>query len=104
MFYLFRGLFARIQVRSRDAARCVNESILRVEELENRVVPSITAVIDPAPLTGPEGTAISLTSTVTDAANPIYSWTVVKDSTSTPFAIGTTPNFQFTPMTTEISP
>jgi VCBS repeat-containing protein len=64
------------------------------------------ATINGAPATSPEGTAISLTSTVTDpspvdqAAGFAYSWDVTKvhGATTTPhYATGTTANFSFTP-------
>ena len=87
MFYVLRRLLARAHTPSSTSSRRLKKCTLHVEEMESRVVPAITAVIDPLPLTGPEGTPISLTSTVTGAAAPTYGWTVVKDSASTKLAI-----------------
>jgi hypothetical protein len=57
-----------------------------------------TAAIDGAPVTSPEGTAINLTSEVTDpgAADTFtYDWTVKKDGIS--YATDSAANFNFTP-------
>lgn len=71
--------------------------VLSVLQLENRLAPSHTVAIDPVPLTGPEGTEIVLTSTVTGAATPTYEWVVIKDGNGTPFAAGSDAGFSFTP-------
>ncbi len=60
------------------------------------IVPTVT--IEGTPATSPEGTAISLTSSVTDpgaADTFIYAWVVKKDGSS--YASGTNANFSFTP-------
>jgi len=57
-----------------------------------------TVAIVGAPLTGPEGSPISLTSTVTDPGTEdtfTYAWTVTKNSA--PYAGGTAAAFSFTP-------
>lgn len=60
-----------------------------------------TVVINGAPASSPEGSAISLTSTVTDpspadmAAGFTYAWSVTKNGGA--FASGTNANFSFTP-------
>jgi Ca2+-binding RTX toxin-like protein len=69
---------------------------LNLQSLDERIVPSLTAVIDPVPLTGPEGTAVALTGTVDGAAaDPTYAWSVTKDGVD--FASGTSSDFSFTP-------
>ena len=68
---------------------------LRLDPMESRVNPSHTVDITAPALTGPEGTAVEFTSTVTGATTPTYEWTVTRDGN--PFATGTTPDFTFTP-------
>lgn len=57
-----------------------------------------SAIINGAPQTSPEGTAISLTSTVTDPGTldiQTYAWNVTKNGT--PFRTGASSSFSFTP-------
>ena len=68
--------------------------LLRLEPMEDRVVPAITLDINPVPETAAEGTLISATAT-TDAGTPTYSWSVTKDGAD--FAAGTDASFSFTP-------
>ena len=68
---------------------------LRLDEMECRLTPATAIAIDPVPLTGPEGTPISLTATVTDPTTPTFAWSVTKDGS--PFATGTDAAFSFTP-------
>ena len=82
-------LFSRAVTRRPLARR------LRLDEMECRLTPATAVAIDDVPLTGPEGTAISLTATVTDPVAPTFAWSVTKDGS--PFATGTDPNFSFTP-------
>jgi hypothetical protein len=59
---------------------------------------SPTATINGAPTTSPEGTAIALTSTVTDPGTldtQTYAWSVTKNGNA--FQTATTPGFTFTP-------
>jgi hypothetical protein len=62
-----------------------------------------TVAITGSPETSPEGTPITLGSTVTDpshadpAANFTYAWSVTKDGAATPYASGAGPTFTFTP-------
>jgi RTX calcium-binding nonapeptide repeat (4 copies) len=70
---------------------------LRFDEMECRLTPALAASIDLPATTGPEGTAVTVTATVTDATTPSYEWTVTKAGSSTPFATGTDPTFTFTP-------
>ena len=77
---------------------------LRIEQLEDRLTPSTSVTIDPGSsltssnLTSPEGTAISLGSTVENANGTVtYSWSVFKDGSSTAYAVGSDASFSFTP-------
>src|SRR5215212_2654491 len=73
---------------------------LRLDPMECRVTPSHTATIDAPALTGPEGTAVALTSTVTGAPAPTYSWSVTKDGAAYALPAGTVTDaatFTFTP-------
>src|SRR5262245_28601748 len=84
----------------RPGRRSVRRSTVRLalERIEDRITPVTTVSILDAPATGSEGTEIKLNSS-TDAATPVYTWSVVKtkDGVSTPFATGTGANFSFTP-------
>jgi hypothetical protein len=66
--------------------------------MECRLTPALAAAIDASTLTPPEGTAVTLTGTATDATNPAtatFAWTVTKDGN--PFTTGTGSSFTFTP-------
>ena len=82
-------LFRRCRPRRSLARR------LRLDEMECRWNPATAIAIDPVSLTGPEGTAINLTATVTDPVAPTFEWTVTKNGTD--YATGTDPAFSFTP-------
>src|SRR5205814_1394189 len=56
---------------------------------------SPTVSINGAPISSPEGTAISLTSSVLPAGTYTYAWTVTKNGN--PFATGSTSSLTFTP-------
>jgi PKD repeat protein len=67
-----------------------------VEITVNNVAP--TATITGAPVSSPEGTSITLTSTVSDPGTQdtfSYAWSVIKDGC--PYATGNEPTFTFTP-------
>ncbi|HVK09523.1 MAG TPA: PKD domain-containing protein, partial [Gemmataceae bacterium] len=68
---------------------------LRLDPMECRVNPSHTVTIVATDLTGPEGTEVALTSDVTGAVAPIYTWSVTRDGAE--FATATTEDFTFTP-------
>jgi RTX calcium-binding nonapeptide repeat (4 copies)/PKD domain len=70
---------------------------LRLDEMECRLTPALAASIDLPATTGPEGTAVMVTATLTDATTPSYEWTATKAGSSTPFATGTDASFTFTP-------
>src|SRR5436190_38217 len=73
---------------------------LRLDPMECRLTPALAAAIDASTLTPPEGTAVTLTGTATDATNPAtatFAWTVTKNADPTPFATGTGSTFSFTP-------
>src|ERR1043166_3168619 len=97
LFHLTRLVRRLRRPLHRKIGNRVARSILRVEQFEDRVTPSHTVAIAAASLTGPEGSPIALTSTVTGATSPTYAWTVVKDGAATAYATGTDANFTFTP-------
>jgi hypothetical protein len=73
---------------------------LRLDPMECRLTPSHTATINATTLTGPEGTAVELTSTVTGATSPTYSWSVTRDGDAFTLPAGTVTDadtFTFTP-------
>jgi Ca2+-binding RTX toxin-like protein len=71
---------------------------LSIEQLEDRLTPSTGVTIDAGSLTGPEGTAVTLNSTVDNPnGNVSYDWSVFKDGDSTAYAVGSDASFTFTP-------
>jgi YVTN family beta-propeller protein len=86
-----------VGLRVTDAARTSN--IASVAISVTNVTPQVT--IEGAPASSPEGTAITLTSTVTDpgaadqAAGFTYAWSVTKDGAA--YAVGNQASLTFTP-------
>ncbi|MGL4555692.1 MAG: PKD domain-containing protein [Gemmataceae bacterium] len=69
---------------------------LRLEPLETRLVPALTAAITPVGSSDyTEGAEVALTATVTDASDPTYAWTVTRGLTVV--ATGDAADFSFTP-------
>lgn len=95
---LRRWLGLNRQLPIRKSSRTGPSRRLGIEQLEDRVTPSTGVTIDAGSLTGPEGTAVSVSSTVEAANGTVsYSWSVFKDGGSTAFATGSADTFSFTP-------
>jgi PKD repeat protein len=76
----------------------VGITVPRFQPTVNIAVPPTVSIVG-APASSLEGTAISLTSTVTGPGTPAYSWTVTKtkNATTTSFASGSAASLTFTP-------
>src|SRR5262245_56286381 len=90
---LRKGVRMRL-ISFRRPASSSHRTVLRLDPMECRVTPSHTVTIA-GPTSGPEGTAVTFTSTVTGATSPTYAWSVKKDGAD--FSTATTPDFTFTP-------